>query len=100
MTSAIGGDTLRTYTHLMPASHDRSRQVIDSRIGWSDGLGTAWEPVDQKNSSSEGFRLEAVVRSFASSTLPVPLVLAAVLVVVAGAGVVLAPSHANRMRRR
>lgn len=32
------GFTLRTYTHLMPASHDRTRRVIDSRTSRSDGL--------------------------------------------------------------
>ena len=50
---ADAGFTLRTYTHLMPASHDRSRRVIDSRLGRSDGLETACEPVDQKYHSSE-----------------------------------------------
>jgi hypothetical protein len=53
------GFTLRTYTHLMPASHDRSRRVIDSRIGRSDGLETACEPVDQRNSSSEGVSVKS-----------------------------------------
>jgi hypothetical protein len=48
------GFTLRTYTHLMPASHDQTRRVIDSRITRSDGLDTAYEPVDQENRSSEG----------------------------------------------
>ena len=43
---ADAGFTLRTYTHLMPASHDRSQRVIDSRIGRSDGLETACEPSD------------------------------------------------------
>jgi hypothetical protein len=39
----------RRYTK--PASR---RRVIDSRIGRSDGLEAACEPVDQKNPSSEG----------------------------------------------
>jgi hypothetical protein len=54
MGHADPGFTLRTYTHLMLASHDRSRRVIDSRIGRSDGLETACEPVNQENHSSEG----------------------------------------------
>lgn len=53
------GFTLRTYTHLMPASHDRTRQVIDSRISRSDGLETAYEPVDQENPSSEGVSIRS-----------------------------------------
>jgi integrase len=51
------GFTLRTYTHLMPASHDRTRRVIDSRIGPHDGLETAYEPVDQQKRSSEGVEI-------------------------------------------
>jgi hypothetical protein len=53
------GFTLRTYTHLMPASHDQTRRVIDSRISRSDGLDTACEPVNQKNHSSEGVRIRS-----------------------------------------
>jgi integrase len=53
------GFTLRTYTHLMPSSHERSRRVIDTRLGRSHGLDTAYEPVDQENSSSK----EVSVRS-------------------------------------
>jgi hypothetical protein len=53
------GFTLRTYTHLMPASHDQTRRVIDSRITRSDGLETACEPVDRENPSSEGMRVRS-----------------------------------------
>jgi integrase len=53
------GFTLRTYTHLMPASHDRTRRVIDSRISRSDGLETACEPVDQDNPSSDRVRIRS-----------------------------------------
>ncbi len=40
------GFTLRTYTHLVPSSHARARQAIDSVLGTrpgedSDGLRTA-----------------------------------------------------------
>jgi integrase len=52
------GFTLRTYTHLMPASHDRTRRVIDSRIKRPDGLETACEPVDEGNRSSEGVQIK------------------------------------------
>lgn len=55
---ADAGFTLRTYMHLMPASHDRSRRMIDSRLGHSDGLETAWEPVDQENPSSEAVQIK------------------------------------------
>jgi integrase len=48
------GFTLRTYTHLMPASHDTTRRVIDSRIRPSHGLDTAHNLLTEKNSSSEG----------------------------------------------
>jgi integrase len=48
------GFTLRTYTHLMPSSHERTRRVIDARLGRSHGLETACEPVEQENRSSEG----------------------------------------------
>lgn len=51
------GFTLRTYTHLMPASHERTRRVIDSRIGRSDGLETACKPVDQQTGTSEGVQI-------------------------------------------
>ncbi|HEX5116456.1 MAG TPA: site-specific integrase [Pseudonocardiaceae bacterium] len=52
------GFTLRTYTHLMPASHERTRRVIDSRIGRSDGLETAYEASDDENSSSDGVQIK------------------------------------------
>jgi integrase len=48
------GFTLRTYTHLMPSSHERTRRVIDTRLGRSHGLDTACAPVDRENRSSEG----------------------------------------------
>jgi integrase len=48
------GFTLRTYTHLMPSSHERTRRVINERLGRSHGLDTACEPVDRENRSSEG----------------------------------------------
>ena len=41
------GFTLRTYTHLMPSSEDRTRRAIDKAFGYepqaddSDGLATA-----------------------------------------------------------
>ncbi len=47
------GFTLRTYTHLMPASHDRTRKVIDLRFGRPDGLETAQDAVEPENPSSE-----------------------------------------------
>ena len=34
--------TLRTYTHLMPASQDRTRGAIDGLLGGA-GLMTAWQ---------------------------------------------------------
>lgn len=52
------GFTLRTYTHLMPASHERTRRVIDSRIGRSDGLDTAYDSSEDENSSSEGVQIK------------------------------------------
>jgi integrase len=48
------GFTLRTYTHLMPASHDRTRRVIDSRIWRPDGLETAYESTEEETPSSDG----------------------------------------------
>jgi integrase len=43
------GFTLRTYTHLMPASEDRTRKAVDRVLGGSDsaadGLVTAYRPV-------------------------------------------------------
>lgn len=48
------GFTLRTYTHLMPASHDRTRRVIDSRIWRPDGLETAYEGAEEEKPSSDG----------------------------------------------
>lgn len=48
------GFTLRTYTHLMPSSHERTRRVIDARLGRSHGLEAACGPVDQKNCTSDG----------------------------------------------
>jgi Phage integrase family len=47
------GFTLRTYTHLMPSSHERTRRVVDDRLRRSHGLETACKRVDQENSSSE-----------------------------------------------
>jgi hypothetical protein len=47
------GFTLRTYTHLMPTSHERTRRVIDMRLGLSDGLETAQEASEPENGSSE-----------------------------------------------
>jgi integrase len=47
------GFTLRTYTHLMPSSHERTRRVIDARLGRSHGLDTACEPGNQETRSSE-----------------------------------------------
>ena len=47
------GFKLRTYTHLMPSSHERTRRVIDKRLGLSDGLETAYGPVELENPSSE-----------------------------------------------
>lgn len=47
------GFTLRTYTHLMPASHDRTRRVIDARISRPDGLETAYEGSEAENASSD-----------------------------------------------
>ncbi|MER5336844.1 hypothetical protein [Micromonospora sp. NPDC002717] len=36
------GFTLRTYTHLMPTSEDRTRRAVDKVLGLSsDGLATA-----------------------------------------------------------
>jgi site-specific recombinase XerD len=51
------GFTLRTYTHLMPSSHERTRRVIDARLGRSHGLETACQPVDQQTCSSEGVQI-------------------------------------------
>lgn len=51
------GFTLRTYTHLMPASHDKTRRVIDSRIGRPHGLDTAYKGSTEENSSSDGVNL-------------------------------------------
>jgi integrase len=48
------GFTLRTYTHLMPASHDRTRRLIDARIARPDGLVTAYEGSEEENSRSDG----------------------------------------------
>lgn len=33
------GFTLRTYTHLMPTSHERTRRVVDERLYPPDGPG-------------------------------------------------------------
>lgn len=51
------GFTLRTYTHLMPASHDRTRRVIDARISQPDGLETAYEGSEEEKPSSEGVEI-------------------------------------------
>jgi integrase len=51
------GFTLRTYTHLMPSSHERTRRVIDTRLGRSHGLETACGPADQEDRSSEGMQI-------------------------------------------
>jgi integrase len=48
------GFTLRTYTHLMPSSHERTRRVIDTRLGRSHGLDAACAPPDRESRSSEG----------------------------------------------
>jgi len=39
----IRGFTLRTYTHLMPAAHDRMRQAIDAASAQDHGPATAQE---------------------------------------------------------
>jgi site-specific recombinase XerD len=51
------GFTLRTYTHLMPSSHERTRRVIDTRLGRSHGLETACEPINQENRNSEAMQI-------------------------------------------
>jgi hypothetical protein len=35
------GFTLRTYTHLMPSSEQRTRQAVDRALAEHDGLSTA-----------------------------------------------------------
>jgi integrase len=47
------GFTLRTYTHLMPSSHERTRRVVDERLYPSDGPETAQSIELRHNSSSE-----------------------------------------------
>lgn len=47
------GFTLRTYTHLMPSSHERTRRVIDKRLGLSDGLEMAYGASESEKTSSE-----------------------------------------------
>jgi integrase len=52
------GFTLRTYTHLMPSSHERTRRVIDNRLGRPHGLGTAQPPQKPENASSDGVQIK------------------------------------------
>ncbi|APU12429.1 MULTISPECIES: tyrosine-type recombinase/integrase [Actinoalloteichus] len=47
------GFTLRTYTHLLPSSHERARRALDARLGDADGLETASPSEDEHNPSSE-----------------------------------------------
>ncbi|MCA1704359.1 MAG: site-specific integrase [Actinobacteria bacterium] len=47
------GFTLRTYTHLMPSSHERTRRVVDERLYPPDGPHTAQDADPEHNSSSE-----------------------------------------------
>lgn len=51
------GFTLRTYTHLMPSSHERTRRVVDARLHPSDGPSTAQNGESEENASSEAVRL-------------------------------------------
>jgi integrase len=52
------GFTLRTYTHLMPSSHERTRRVIDNRLGRPHGLETAQKPQKPENPSSDGVQIK------------------------------------------
>jgi integrase len=60
---ADAGFTLRTYTHLMPSSHERTRRVIDKRLARShmatapDGPETAQTPENAENRRSDGVLL-------------------------------------------
>jgi hypothetical protein len=46
------GFTLRTYTHLMPNSEQRTRQAVDRALSASDGLTTAQATNQKSNRSS------------------------------------------------